>query len=419
MSGGLGRIGTVALREWRSSLASPSGWIVLSIVGLVASVAFFGGTFVESRPASLRTVLLACGWALLATAPATAMRSFSDEFRLKTWETLFASPLSTMEMVLGKAAACAGLVGLSLVPIVVLLVPLELHGNPDYGEVACGLLGLFLAGFAASCLGIAASSTTASQAVAFLAALFLWLGLVVGSRVLVGALPIEHAPIAAAADPLRRLEGFALGLFDTGAIAYFLAIAVSALGVAVVSLERIRSRTGGGILARSAEHAERGAFALSIASASVAAVALLSQPALRIELDATKTRAYSLAPSTVELLRGLDGPWRIMLFVDRESADPAVVRQIDEVLERFSDANPRIDARRIDPADPASSGVFEEALSSLVATRSGDMARSEAAVVRALETFDAFRSQSASQPAGLRAAATQLPADSPVRRTIE
>jgi ABC-2 type transport system permease protein len=106
----LRRIGAIAAREWRSTFVAPSGWIVLSIFGIVAAVAFFSGTFADARPATLRTVLLACGWSLLATAPAMSMRSFSDEFRLKTWETLFASPLSTAEMVLGKTAACAGIV---------------------------------------------------------------------------------------------------------------------------------------------------------------------------------------------------------------------------------------------------------------------------------------------------------------------
>ena len=30
-----------------------------------------------------------------------------------------------------------------------LALPLELYASPDYGEIGCGLLGLFLAGFAA------------------------------------------------------------------------------------------------------------------------------------------------------------------------------------------------------------------------------------------------------------------------------
>ena len=84
MSARFQRIVAVATREWRSTFVAPSGWIVLAIVGIVAAVAFFSGSFADARPATLRTVLLACGWSLLATAPAMSMRSFSDEFRLTT-----------------------------------------------------------------------------------------------------------------------------------------------------------------------------------------------------------------------------------------------------------------------------------------------------------------------------------------------
>ncbi len=417
--GPVGRIACIAGREWRSAFVTPTGWIVLSIVGVVAALAFFGGTFDASRPATLRTVLVACGWALLATGPAISMRSFSDEFRLKTWETLFASPLSTMEMVLGKAVACAAIVATSLIPVALLALPLEVHSAPDYGEIACGLLGLFLAGFAASALGIAVSSATASQAVAFLGAFFTWLGLVAGSRMLVGVLPIEYAPIAAAADPIRRLEGFTLGLFDTGAIAFFLAIAGVALAIAVVSLERVRGHQPPRLVGRIRILGERAFFLGGVLACAIAAVALLSRPAVRIELDATKTRAYSLAPSTTELLRGLDGSWKVLLFVDSSQADASVLRQVDEVLERLRETNPSIDARRIDPADPASGGAFEEALSSLVADRASELAAAERAIDAGLAVYDAFRGESASQPAGLRAAAQQLPADHQARRTIE
>lgn len=419
MSGSLRRTLAVARREFRSAFVSPTGWIVLSIVGVVAAVAFFGGSFADARPATLRTVLLACGWALLVTAPALSMRSFSEEFRLKTWETLFASPLSTREMVLGKALACAGVLAACIAPIALLALPLEVFASPDYGEIACGLLGLFLAGFAATSLGIAVSSTTASQAVAFLGAFFLWLGLVAGSRILVSALPVDYAPVAAALDPIRRLEGFALGLFDSGAIAYFLAIAAAALVFAMISLERVRARVAPTAIARAAGGLERALFALGAAGCAVAAAALFAQPALRVELDATKTRSYSLAPATERLLSELEGKWQVLLFVDGRQADPAVVRQIDEVLERFHEVNPAVDARRIDPSDPSSSGAFEEALSSIVAGRASDLAKSEAAVVRAIATYDAFRTESGSQPAGLRAAAQQLPADNGARRTLE
>ena len=419
MTGSMQRVASVAAREIRSAFASPTAWIVLAIAGIVASVAFFSASFEEGQPASLRSAILAAGWALLATAPAISMRAFSEEFRVKTWETLFASPLSTGEMVAGKAIACAALVAASLVPTALLAIPLELHASPDYGEIGCGLLGLFLAGLAAASVGIAVSTATASQTVAFLGAFFLWLALVAGSRLLVGVLPLEWAPVAAAADPLRRLEGFSLGLFDSASVAYFAALALAGLVTAAVSLERVRGRGGRTAVGRVAARAEAVGFTLAAIACLAAAVAFLSQGSLRIEADATKTRAYSLAPSTEELLRGLDGPWKVLLFVDASAADPAVLRQVDEVLRRFREANPAIDARRIDPGDPALAGEFDRSLGDLVAGRSTELAASEAAIARALAVYDAFRVESAGEPAGLRAAAQQLSPESPVRRTLE
>jgi hypothetical protein len=109
----------------------------------------------------------------------------------------------------------------------------------------------------------------------------------------------------------------------------------------------------------------------------------------------------------------------VLLFVDGAEADAAVLRQIDEVLERFRDANPRIDARRIDPVAADSAGEFEAALSALVAGREGEIVRAEVAIASALAVYDGFRAASTGQPAGLRAAAQQLPVDSQVRRALE
>ena len=427
MTRSMQRVAAVARREVASAFAGATGWIVLAIAGAVAAVAFFAGIFEESRPATLRSALIAAGWALLATAPAISMRSFSEEFRLKTWETLFASALTPLEMVLGKAIGCAVLVAASLIPLALLLIPLEVYASPDFGEAACGFLGLFLAGCAASAIGIAVSATTASQTVAFLGAFFAWFALVAGSRLLVGVLPIEYAPIAAACDPLRRLEGFALGIFDTSSVAYFLALAAAGLVTATVLLERPRQRTARSAWLRASARLEGAVFVVSAGAALVALVALASQPATRVELDATKTRSYSLAPSTESLLASLEGRWKVLLFVDAAKADPAVLRQIDEVLERFHDANDAVEARRIDPTDPASSGVFEGELAAIVSMRASDLAKCEDAIRRGLDVFDAFRAEAGTQTAGLRAAAGQLsagnsgekPANENVRRTLE
>ena len=110
---------------------------------------------------------------------------------------------------------------------------------------------------------------------AFLGAFFLWLALVAGSRLLVGVLPLEWAPVAAAADPLRRLEGFSLGLFDSASVAYFAALALAGLVTAAVSLERVRGRGGRTAVGRLAARAEAVGFTLAAIACLVAAVAFL------------------------------------------------------------------------------------------------------------------------------------------------
>src|SRR5437762_2783014 len=78
-----------------------------------------------------------------------------------------------------------------LAPTLVHVWALERHGRPDYGEIACGYLGMMLAGSAYLAGGILASTLTTSQGVAFFLTLFFWLGLGVAAK----SLPMYlHAP---------------------------------------------------------------------------------------------------------------------------------------------------------------------------------------------------------------------------------
>src|SRR6185503_138967 len=85
----------------------------------------------------------------------------------------------------------------------------------------------------------------------------------------------------------------------------------------------------------------------------------------RAQIDATKTRAYSLSEQSRQLLASLKGDWTIALVMNRERADRSIRRQIDEVLKRYTDASDRIDILRIDPADPRTLGAYETLLARL------------------------------------------------------
>ena len=116
---------------------------------------------------------------------------------------------------------------------------------------------------------------------------------------------------------------------------------------------------------RSLEGLNVAGFLLGVVTIAVVANYFAARPWLRLRLDATKTRAYSLSDQTRRLLEELDGEWTIALVGGGDSVEPAVLRQVTEVLDRYREASSRISVVRIDPADPETLDEYEAILSRL------------------------------------------------------
>jgi hypothetical protein len=146
---------------------------------------------------------------------------------------------------------------------------------------------------------------------------------------------------------------------------------------------------------------------------------LAVEPALRWRFDATKTRAYSLSAQTRRLLADLDGSWTIALVLDRGAVDPAVLRQVDEVLDRYREASPKMSVVRIDPAEPETLDQYEALLSRLRTIHRDRIAAFDDTLQEAGEAADLFAvflQQQSGRLAGLRQA---LPADEPALGEID
>jgi ABC-2 type transport system permease protein len=147
-------------------------------------------------------------------------------------------PVPAAPLVLGKWLA-AWLTTLAVVaPGAVFVVLVRLWGAPDPGPAATGFLGLALMAAALAALGTLASSATASQPVAALAAAFagtlLWFAHT-GPAVAPGAL-------LARVSLSERLRSFAAGAVDAGDTTFLLALAATALAVAVLAIDLRRLR---------------------------------------------------------------------------------------------------------------------------------------------------------------------------------
>ena len=402
----------ICRREILSAFATPLAWVLLAATGLLAAVVFASVGFRDGEIANLRPVLVALGWAVLLLAPAIAMRSFAEEKRQGTLEILCTSPVSEGSIVLGKFLACVVVLAIVLMPAAVLAIPLELHGAPDFGELACGLLGLLLVGAMVASLGILASALSSSQVLAYLGAMFPWLALVVSVKLLPAWLgPASNAWLEPL-DPLRRLDAFVIGLFDTANVAYFVAASAFFLLLATLALSRGRRRRPAGLgRAGRVVHGSLRIAAMAIVAAAL--VAICTSTPLRGRFDLTRTRAYSLGEDTRAMLASLPGAWSIDLLVVPEEGDRALLEQLDEVLRRFAEANPRISVGRLDPTDPADLAAYERLLESLAESHAAETREHEEAIDEGLAGLDelvAF-AQAKSPAARARAAAARARGD--------
>src|SRR6266404_5504275 len=110
--------------------------------------------------------------------PIITMRLFAEEKRTGTFELLATSPVSDMEIILGKWLAAVALYGAMLCISLVSMATLFAYGKPDWRPMIVGYLGLLLQGGCLLAIGTYISSCTRNQIVAAVATfsvlLMLW-----------------------------------------------------------------------------------------------------------------------------------------------------------------------------------------------------------------------------------------------------
>ncbi len=157
---------------------------------------------------------------------------------------------------------------------------------------------------------------------------------------------------------------------------------------------------------------------LGAAVLCAAVVVTLEHPLLRAKIDATRTRTYTLSDRTMSLLGSLEGDWSINVIMVEQDADPAVVRQVDEVLRRYESASKRLTVRRIDPTDPGSIGDYERLLGQLQSSYKDAVHRYEQAINQGQVGFESLCDFVDSQSGLVGAMADALPTDDPQKSVL-
>lgn len=238
---GLRNILAIAQRELKSYFVSPVAYVVTAFFLLVSGY-LFSLILLQSNEASLRYLQSNLSVIWLFVTPFLTMRLLAEEQRTGTIELLLTNPVREFELVIGKyLGAIAFLMFMLAFTLYYPALILLLNGQPDFGPMAAGYLGIILQAGAFLAVGLLASSLTENQMISamlsFALLLVLWLADALASN-----LGAPARDIVRYLSVTQHFQDFPRGVVDTTHIVYFLSVVVACLGLTMLSVQSRRWR---------------------------------------------------------------------------------------------------------------------------------------------------------------------------------
>jgi ABC-2 type transport system permease protein len=173
---------------------------------------------------------------LLLMIPLFTMRMYAEEKKSGTLELLMTAPLSNLQLITGKFLGTLAVYMIMLGFTLIYPLILFMYGNPDWGPIASGYVGLLLMGAAYISVGSLCSSFTENQIVAavisFGVLLFLWV--ISWASYFVGP---DLGEVLSYISIIEHFDDFAKGIMDTKDIVFYLSFILFSLFLTNESLE--------------------------------------------------------------------------------------------------------------------------------------------------------------------------------------
>lgn len=273
---------------------------------------------------------------LLFLIPILTMRLLSEEKKLKTDQLLFTIPLSVKDILFGKFLAAFTVFVMGIILTFAFVVTLVFFGNVELYTVIGCYMGILIAGLCFIALGVFLSSLTENQTVAAIVTYAILFGLylinMLGNYV---SNPFWLSVIDGAAL-FRRYENFTMGIFDPGAIYYYLSLTVLFL-------------MGTGVMMVKSAHKKTKMFAYL---AGLLAIAVLSNVFVsglvkkyNWEVDTTSSGLYQIGEETRELVETLDK--EVNIFCICKSRD--AILEFSKMLDLYDASSEYIKVTYVDP----------------------------------------------------------------------
>jgi ABC-2 type transport system permease protein len=231
-------------KELRSYFVSPIAYVVMTVFLIICGYFFytivsvfversmmmmmqsqqFGGPPPAMDVPSLvsRNFFGVVSTVVLFMLPMITMASFADEKRRGTMELLMTSPITHIQVIVGKFLAAIAFFLIMLTPTLLYHIFVYAYSSPKmtFGPILSGYLGLLLLGGAIISLGIFISTLTENQiiaaAITFGAVLILW---VIDLSARSGGTVVKE--IVSYLSILNHFEDFSKGVIDTSSLVVY------------------------------------------------------------------------------------------------------------------------------------------------------------------------------------------------------
>jgi ABC-2 type transport system permease protein len=250
----------IAHKELKSYFASPIAYIVIGVFALlygyfyIAILAFFvrqsmqmgqlgmgAGQSMNVNQMLLRPLLQNVTILVLFMMPAITMRTYSEEKRSGTIELLLTSPITDLQIVIGKFLGALALYGIMLTISLIHVGLLFVYGSPEWKPILTAYLGLLLLGGCFISVGLFVSTLTKNQVVAFMVTfgvfLFLWVINWIGSF----SGPTVN-DLTNYLSIVGHFDDFAKGVLDTTHLIYYISFILFGLFLTAKSVDSERWR---------------------------------------------------------------------------------------------------------------------------------------------------------------------------------
>jgi ABC-2 type transport system permease protein len=251
-------VAAIARRELGAYFASPIAYAVIAMFALVYGYFFISllsffvqqsmqmgamgmGGPVNVNQQLIRFLLQNAAVVVLFVLPMITMRTYAEEKRTGTIELLLTSPVSDVEIILGKFAGALGLYTVMLAVTLLHVAMLFAFGNPEWKPIATGYLGLWLLGACFIAVGLLISSLTRNQiiagAVTFGVFLLLWVIDWIG-----GGLGSTTQAVLGYLSITSHLDDFTKGVIDTKHVVFYLSFITFGLFLTAKAVDSERWR---------------------------------------------------------------------------------------------------------------------------------------------------------------------------------